>query len=113
MEDLLRWSPEVILTAQKLLFSAVTRKPRWSGVRAVREGRVYLSPGLPFGWFDHPPSINRLIGLVWLQRVLGGRVGRSHMRTQARSFYRLFYHIELSAAQLDALLSEPRTRAVQ
>ena len=44
--------------------------PLWQSVRAVRDGRVHLSPKLPFGWVDFPPGVNRLIGLWWLgQRV--------------------------------------------
>ena len=54
-----------------------------SGFRGAREkrsglgrrrrgaaGRVHLSPKLPFGWVDFPPSVNRLIGLWWLAKIL-------------------------------------------
>ncbi len=41
------------------------RDPLWSNVAAMRAGRLHLSPGVPFGWADLPPSINRLIGLRW------------------------------------------------
>ena len=36
----------------------------------MRAGRVHLSPELPFGWVDFPPSVNRLIGLWWLGKIL-------------------------------------------
>jgi hypothetical protein len=44
--------------------------PSWASVKAVRDGRVHLSPKMPFGWVDFPPSVNRLIGLWWLAKVL-------------------------------------------
>ena len=25
-----------------------------------------VDPGLPYGWFERPPSLNRLIGALWL-----------------------------------------------
>ena len=51
--------------------------------RRCATGRVHLSPKLPFGWVDFPPSVNRLIGLWWLaQDPLSGAVSR---RTCARS----------------------------
>ncbi len=36
---------------------------QWPGLRA----RVVVDPGQPFGWVSEPPSINRLMGLVWLR----------------------------------------------
>ena len=44
--------------------------PAWIGVAAAQTGRVHLSPKLPFGWVDFPPSVNRLIGLWWLANIL-------------------------------------------
>ena len=44
--------------------------PVWQSVTAVRKKRVYLSPHLPFGWFDYPPGANRLLGLLWLSEIL-------------------------------------------
>ena len=43
-----------------------------SGRRSPRcaTGRVHLSPKMPFGWVDFPPSVNRLIGLWWLAKIL-------------------------------------------
>ena len=57
--------------------------------------RVYLSPHLPFGWFDYPPGANRLIGLLWLSEILYPRAlpARPEAREVAQ-FYRLFYHQE-------------------
>jgi iron complex transport system substrate-binding protein len=31
---------------------------------------VYVPPDVPFGWFDAPPSLNRLLGVQWLARIL-------------------------------------------
>ena len=49
----------------RLLPAAVASDPAWAGMAAVAANRIYLSPGLPFGWIDRPPSLNRLIGLRW------------------------------------------------
>ena len=37
---------------------------------AVRARRVHLSPKIPFGWVDFPPSVNRLVGLWWLAKFV-------------------------------------------
>ena len=40
------------------------------GRKRCATGRVHLSPKMPFGWVDFPPSVNRLIGLWWLAKIL-------------------------------------------
>jgi iron complex transport system substrate-binding protein len=74
---------------------------------AVRKRRVYLSPHLPFGWFDFPPGANRLIGLVWLSQILYPDLFQFDLRREVATFYRLFYHREPTPQQIDRLLTEP------
>ena len=70
IEDVLVWNPEVIITIDKDFAENVYSLPAWRPVAAVRSKRVHLSPKLPFGWVDFPPSVNRLIGLWWLAKIL-------------------------------------------
>ena len=56
----------VIVTVDPAFFASIRGDASWSGIRAVRSGRVYLAPLVPFPWLDFPPLINRLIGLRWL-----------------------------------------------
>ena len=60
----------VIVTIDQDFAANVRSDPAWAAVEAVRDGRVHLSPKLPFGWVDFPPSVNRLIGLWWLAKIL-------------------------------------------
>ena len=68
VEQVLTWNPDVIITIDRDFAANVRSDPQWKEVAAVRAGRVHLSPKLPFGWVDFPPSVNRLIGLWWLAR---------------------------------------------
>jgi iron complex transport system substrate-binding protein len=63
IEQVLLWDPDVIVTIDLEFFDAVRSDPSWAPVKAVRDNRVHLSPKMPFGWVDFPPSVNRLIGL--------------------------------------------------
>ena len=56
IEQVLRWDPEVIVTIDLAFAATVRDNTLWQGVRAVRDGRVHLSPKLPFGWVDFPPA---------------------------------------------------------
>ena len=103
-EQVLAWDPDVILALDTRFADAAADDPVWRGVKAVREHRIYVAPKLPFGWFDSPPGVNRLIGVRWLAKVLYPKLFPEDLRQTTRGFYRLFYHVELSAAQLDQLL---------
>ena len=70
IEQVLLWNPDVIITIDRDFAANVKKDPAWIGVAAAQAGRVHLAPKLPFGWVDFPPSVNRLIGLWWLAKIL-------------------------------------------
>lgn len=104
IEQVIVADPGTIVTWDRTFFDRVRGDPLWSGIAAVREGRVYLSPTAPFGWIDRPPSINRLIGLEWLAGLFYPDRFPVDLRRAARDFYRTFYHVDLSEAELDRLI---------
>jgi iron complex transport system substrate-binding protein len=105
IEDVLVWNPEVIITIDKDFAESVQRLPAWRPVAAVRAKRVHLSPKLPFGWVDFPPSVNRLIGLWWLAKILYPGLFPEDLRTLTRAFYQRFYHVPLDDSQIDRVLA--------
>jgi iron complex transport system substrate-binding protein len=104
IEQVLVWNPDVIVTIDREFAANVTRDPAWSSVAAVRSGRVHLAPGLPFGWVDLPPSVNRLIGLWWLAKILYPDLFPEDLRARTRDFYQRYYHVSVSDEQIDRLL---------
>ena len=108
MEQILLWDPEVIVTIDANFNAALRQDPLWREVKAVKDGRIYLSPTLPYGWIDFPPSVNRLIGLRWLAKLLYPAIFAEDLRPAVRDFYARFYHQEPSEAQLDLLLAGTR-----
>jgi iron complex transport system substrate-binding protein len=105
VEQVLVWNPEVIVTVDQDFAATVTHDPQWAAVAAVRAGRVHLSPKLPFGWVDFPPSVNRLIGLWWLARILYPAHFAEDMRALTRDFYTRFYHVTPSDADIARVLA--------
>jgi len=105
IEQVLLWNPDVIVTIDRNFAETVRSDPAWSSVKAVRDGRVHLSPKMPFGWVDFPPSVNRLIGLRWLGRILYPELFPEDMRALTRAFYQRFYHVALTDAQIDHVLA--------
>jgi iron complex transport system substrate-binding protein len=107
MEQVLLWDPEVIVTTDPDFWKLAFADPRWRAVTAVEKKRVFLSPHLPFGWFDFPPGPNRLLGIWWAGKLLYPAQFDVDLRAKVIEFHRRFYHREPTPAQLDALLGEP------
>jgi iron complex transport system substrate-binding protein len=103
-EQVLRWNPDVIVTIDLDFAANVQADPAWAPIAAVRAGRVHLSPKLPFGWVDFPPSVNRLIGLWWLAKILYPDLFPEDLAAKARDFYGRFYHVTPSEAQIARVL---------
>jgi iron complex transport system substrate-binding protein len=103
-EQLAAWAPDTIVTLDRSFHQSVAQKPEWKPVPAVAAGRVFLAPGLPYGFIDAPPSLNRLIGLTWLLHTFYPDKAPGKLREQVRSFYHLFYQVDLDEAALDRLL---------
>jgi iron complex transport system substrate-binding protein len=59
--------PDELIFSNPAMRDTLARSDAWKAVRAVREGHAVVAPALPFGWVEEPPSINRLIGLAWLE----------------------------------------------
>ena len=105
LERILLWNPDIIITIDQDFAAAVRTDADWRAVAAVRSGRVHLSPKLPFGWVDFPPSVNRIIGLWWLAKMLYPEQFPEDLRPLTGDFYEKFYHVTPSDAQIARVLS--------
>jgi iron complex transport system substrate-binding protein len=104
IEQVLRWNPDVVVTTDANFFALARSQAPWRDLPAVKAGRLYLAPTVPYGWIDFPPSVNRLIGLRWLARILYPQAFPEDLRPIVRDFYTRCYHQGPSDAQLDQLL---------
>lgn len=105
IEQVLVWNPDVIITIDRDFAESARSDPGWAALAAVRAGRVHLSPKMPFGWVDFPPSVNRLIGLWWLAKILYPDRFPEDMTKLTREFYTMFYHRTPTDAQIAHVLA--------
>jgi iron complex transport system substrate-binding protein len=105
VEQVRGWDPEVIVAYDPEFAALARTDPAWSGIAAVKTGRVYVAPRLPFGWVDFPPTVNRLIGLWWLGKIFYPDRFPEDIKKLATDFYTAFYHVTPTAAQIDRVLA--------
>jgi iron complex transport system substrate-binding protein len=104
IDQIKAWNPDVIIASDADFAANVRKDPAWASITAVKDGRIHVSPKLPFGWVDFPPAANRLIGLWWLGKIFYPDKFPEDIKTLARDFYTAFYHVTPTAAQLDRVL---------
>ncbi len=104
MENLLRWQPDIILVQEAVTADFIRRDPLWQGVKAVAEQRILFLSGLPFGWLDAPPGINRLLGLRRLHARLDPAINRQ-FKSDIQHYAQLFWHCPLSDADYQKLVA--------
>ncbi|MGV8111022.1 ABC transporter substrate-binding protein [Methanospirillum sp.] len=107
LEQVLSWNPEVIIASDSKFASSVLTDPLWKDVPAVQSGRVYGVPVSPFSWFDRPPGTNQIPGLYWMLHTLyPEKFSTEQLKEKITEFYSSFYGVEVSATELDGLISD-------
>jgi iron complex transport system substrate-binding protein len=99
------FNPDVILASTADIAKWIATDPEWRAVPAVAAGKVYAVPNLPWGWLGTPPSVNRLIGLEWLSALLYPETPKRDLAADVRAFYRSYYQLSLTDAQVQTLLA--------
>ncbi|MBA7801142.1 ABC transporter substrate-binding protein [Citrobacter freundii] len=104
MENLLNWQPDIILVQDAVTAQHLREDPLWQGVKAVAGKRILFLSGLPFGWLDAPPGINRLLGLRRLHAWLDPDVA-ARFKFDMQRYAELFWHTTLSDSQYQTLVA--------
>ncbi len=107
IEQLMAVNPDYIFCMGKgnsNPYKSVKDKKVWSNLQAVKSGQIYKVPSDPFVWFDMPPSINRLCGLIWFCGIFNMHESGNTQR-MITDFYRIFYKYNLTEKEYGELIS--------
>ncbi|EGW37556.1 ABC transporter substrate-binding protein [Desulfosporosinus sp. OT] len=108
MEQVLSWNPDVVLISSNSggvkAYNAILKDTSWGKVNAIKNKKVYLTPLLPFGWYDRPPNIMRVLGIEWLGSELYPDYVKVDMKQETKEFFSLFFNQKLTDEQVIELL---------
>ncbi len=113
MEQILNWNPDVILFAPGSIYASVGSNENWQTVTAIKNGTYYEVPMGPYNWMGFPPSVQRLLGMTWMAKILYPDAADYDLYTEVSTYFQLFYHCELTQTQYDALVANSVPQADQ
>lgn len=105
LEQIALWNPEYIVFSSQSAYDSVGTDPAWQSLSAVASGKYVEDPGLPYDWCGTPPSVNQLLGLQWLGRMVYPDKFKDSVQDTTTKYFKVMYGYDLSAdefAQLTA-----------
>lgn len=103
MDQIMAFDPDIIVASDSQFREMIKTTPGWENLRAVKDQKIFVAPSAPFSWIDLPPSVNRVIGVIWLTHKLYPSRYPVDIKAEAKEFYSLFYHVTLDDEGVMAL----------
>ena len=98
IEQILKWNPDVILFAPGSVYATVGEDSAWQGVTAIKEGHYYEVPNGPYNWMGFPPSVQRMLGMMWMAKLLYPETADYDLYAEVSEYFRP-HHLERRCLQ--------------
>ena len=104
LEQIALWDPELIIFQKGSIYDTVGDDPAWQGIAAIADGNYYEVPNDPWCWMNNPPTVNQLMGMQWLPRLLYPDAFDDSIEDVTKAYYSTMYGYDLSDAEMADLL---------
>lgn len=104
-EQLYNSDPDMVVFYGESIYDSVKSDSIWKNLRAVRNGNYYEAPALPYNWLGEPPSLNMLVGIWWLGKLVYPQYYTYDLGAVVKEYYSLFWSYNLTDAELKGMLS--------
>ncbi|MEE0705609.1 MAG: ABC transporter substrate-binding protein [Adlercreutzia sp.] len=111
LEQIALWNPDLIIFQEGSIYDTVGDNPAWAGIAAIDNDNYYQVPNDPWCWMNNPPTVNQLMGLQWLPRLLYPDKFDDSIADVTRVYYKTMYNYDLTDDELNDLIKDavPRT----
>ncbi len=106
LEQMAIWNPELVVFQNRSVYDSVGTDPAWQTVAGVASGNYYLCPNDPWCWLNNPPTVNQMMGLQWLPRLLYPDMFDDSIQDVTKSYYKTLYNYDLTDAELNDLIKD-------
>ena len=111
LEQIALWNPELIIFQANSIYDTVGDDPAWAGIAAIDNDNYYQVPNDPWCWMNNPPTVNQLMGLQWLPRLLYPDAFDDSIEDVTRAYYSTMYNYDLTDAELNDLIKDAVPKA--
>ena len=103
LEQIALWDPELIVFQEGSIYDTVGDDPAWAGISAIDNDNYYEVPNSPYCWLNNPPTVNQVMGMQWLPRLLYPDEFDTSIEDVTRDYYKTFYGYELTDEEVAEL----------
>ena len=104
LEQIALWDPELVIFQKGSIYESVGDDSAWQGIAAIANDNYYEVPNNPWCWMKNPPTVNQLMGMQWLPRLLYPDAFDDSIQDVTRAYYHTMYGYDLTDAELSELL---------
>ena len=110
LEQLANWNPETIIFQAGGLYDQVGNMSGWQALPAIQSGSYYEVPDTPYCWMNNPPTVNQVMGMQWLPRLLYPDQFKDSIADVTKSYYKTFYGYSLTDDEVNALIAKANVK---
>ncbi len=103
MEQLLLWDPDYIIFSPDGGYEKAQNDETWHQLTAISSGNYIEVPYGPYNWMTNPPSVQRILSLIWLPAALYPEHIDYDVYEETAKYFEMFYHCTLTREQFDLL----------
>lgn len=103
LEQLLLWNPDYIIFSPDGGYATAQTNEIWQQLKAILSGNYIEVPYGPYNWMTSPPSVQRILSLIWLPAALYPDHIDYDVYEETAKYFEMFYHCELTREQFDIL----------
>ena len=111
MEQLALWNPELILFSEDSIYSTVGSDAAFADLDAVKNGACYEVPATPWNWLNNPPTVNQVLGMQWLPRLLYPEQYDNDLHKTVAGYFKTFYGYDLSESEFNEIAANAQPKA--
>lgn len=106
LEQMAIWNPDVLVFQKADVYNSVGTDATWGTIAGIANDDYYLCPSDPWCWLNNPPTVNQMMGLQWLPRLLYPDKFDDSIADVTKSYYKTLYGYDLSDAELNDLIKD-------
>lgn len=105
LEQIYLWDPDVIIANEMGVADYILHSEPWSGLRAVKNHKVYQMPNGVSRW-GHPGSLETPLAVLWTAKTLYPELFRDvDMVHETQKFYQEFWNFPVSKEVAEQILT--------